>query len=132
LSGYTIQQIAIMSALTNPIYVLTIRRKEQTDGTYTFYTQGIAATSLNLRETVYWSISRMSFRPPGKTEVCLNKHFLAFQRLWRSYRQFLRVVRSPRRLLEREAGLFDFRRLVWPPPMATLYAAPPAGVTAVL
>ena len=122
-----------MSVFINPIYVLTIRRKGQLDGTYTFYTQGICAGNMNLRDIAYWSISRMSFRPPGKTEVILNKHFIAFQRLWRAYRELLRVVRNPRNLLRRETGCDRLRRLVWPPPMATLYAAPvsASGVTAV-
>jgi hypothetical protein len=114
---------ATMAAIRNPFYVLTIRRKGQTDGTFTYYTQGICANNMNLRDVAHWTISRMSFQPPAKKEVVLNQHFIAFQRLWRAYRRLLRVVRNPRRIREREAGLFDFRRLVWPPPIGTLYAA---------
>ena len=120
-----------MASIRNPVYVLTIRRRGQTDGTYTFYTQGIGAASMNLRDIVQWTLSRMTFQTPAKTEVVLNKHLIAFQRLWRGYRELLRVVRSPRAFLRREVdGPF---RLRWPPPIGTLYAAADSipGVTAV-
>lgn len=122
-----------MATIPNSIYVLTIRRRGQTDGTFTFYAQGISATNMNLHDVVQWTISRMSFCPPAKTDIPLNKHFIAFQRLWRAYRELLRVIRNPRFLLARETGSDRLRLRVYPPPMATLYAAPvsASGVTAV-
>ena len=109
-----------MEPIISKFHVLMTRRKDHHGNAFAFYTRGIKPTNIPLEGIVGWSIYRQVFSGCKSAQFSLNRHFIAFQRLWRAYSALLRRVRSPRFILRREVE--GARRLLWPPLMATLYA----------
>ena len=66
-----------------------------------FYGKGISPLCINLNNIVSWSICHYNFIGGTKTKK-IERHFVAFQRLWKSYCAFLKVVRSARYIRLRE------------------------------
>lgn len=111
--------------MVNSYYFLTISRTRispRTLGYMSVYSQGTPIRMLTFEHMSEWAIIRRLWTRGGAIDIPLNRYFIAFQRLWRAYISFLRRVRSPRFLRDRE--LFGLPRVLplWPP-TATLYAA---------
>lgn len=108
-------------SIQTPIYLLHINTSTNPlIPRSSFYASGISAVDIPLEKVVNWEIYRTIFLRGKPVKRSLNNHFIAFQKLWKAYRVFLRRVRSTRFLLDRET---TGARFFWtPPPIGILYA----------
>lgn len=84
------------------IYVLEINRSSNPRRPMmSFYAKGVNPLLINLKDIVAWSIRRYTFVGLSKSKK-IERHFIAFQRLWKLYNIFLNTVRSMRYIRLRE------------------------------
>jgi hypothetical protein len=76
-----------------------------------FYAKGVSPLCINLTDIVTWSIRHYTFIG-GTRSKKIERHFIAFQRLWKSYNIFLKVVQSVRyiRLREMTGARITFKK----------------------
>jgi len=85
-----------------------------------FYAQGMSAQCIAFTNVVHWSVNKIIFLNGKAVSFCLNRHFIAMQRLMKLYARFLRSLRSLRVLrLREETGKMPRWRA---PPIGALYA----------
>ena len=91
-----------------------------------FYSQGMNAQCISFSNITHWSILKIILIKGKPVHFCLNRHFLALQRLMKFYCRFLLSLRTLRVLRRREeTGKMPRWRA---PPIGALYAeAPPVG-----
>ena len=112
-----------------PIYMLKLNKSSLEDKPQlSFYAQGMSAQCISFSNVVHWSVNRIIFLNGKAVSFCLNRHFIALQRLMKIYARFLRSLRSLRVLrLREETGKMPRWKA---PPIGALYAlaqAPPIG-----
>jgi len=103
-----------------PFYMLKLNRSlDLLRPQLSYYAQGISAQCIHLENVVHWSINKVIILKGIPVSFCLNKHFIALQRLMKAYSRFLFSLRSLRVLRERELyGKMPRWRM---PPVGTLY-----------
>jgi len=84
-----------------PVYMLKLNRSSDSPH-ISYYAQGISAQCISLSNITHWSIEKIFFLRGKPVSFSLNRHFIAAQRLIKSYCQFFRRIRSLRVLRERE------------------------------
>jgi len=100
------------------MYILKINRSEDIlRPMVSYYSQGISAQCIILKDITHWSISRIVFIRGLPVSFSLNRHFIAAQRLMKTYSRYLRSLRSLRVLFKRELSGILPR---WTPPDLTL------------
>jgi hypothetical protein len=114
----------------SPIYMLKLNKSSDLERPQlSFYSQGINAQCISFSNITHWSIMKVLVIRGKPVSFCLNKHFIALQRLMKLYSRFLFSLRSLRVLrLREETGKMPRWRA---PPVGALYAlaqAPPIGV----
>lgn len=110
-----------------PIYMLKLNRSSLPEKPQlSFYAQGMNAQCISFANTTHWSVNRIILIGGKPVSFCLNRHFIALQRLMKLYSRFLLSLRSLRVLRLRELGVKVPR---WRAPLkGALYAlAPPIG-----
>lgn len=107
-----------------PMYMLKLNRSLSSPQ-ISYYAQGISAQCIHLQNVVHWSINKVVILKGVPVLFCLNKHFIALQRLMKAYSRFLFSLRSLRVLREREeTGKMPRWRT---PPIGTLYTVGTLG-----
>jgi len=103
-----------------PIYILKINRSSLIERPQiSYYTQGISAQCISFSNITHWSIVKLILIGSSPVSICLNRHFIALQRLMKLYCRFLYSLRSLRVLrLREETGRLPRWRM---PPTGTLY-----------
>lgn len=97
------------------LYILKINRsKDILKPKVSYYSQGISAQCIILKDITHWSISRIIFIKGLPVSISLNHHFIAAQRLMKVYSHYLRSLRV---LFKRELSGVLPR---WTPPDLTL------------
>jgi len=111
----------------SPIYMLKLNKSSDIERPQiSFYAQGMNAQCISFSNITHWSILRVLIVRGKPVSFCLNKHFIALQRLMKLYSRFLFSLRSLRVLrLREETGKMPRWRA---PLKGALYAeAPPIG-----
>ena len=104
-----------------PIYMLKLNRSTSlASPQLSYYAQGMSAQCISFSNIVHWSVNRIILIGGKPVSFCLNRHFIALQRLMKLYARYLRSLRSLRVLRLREVGgkLPRWRA----PPRGALYA----------
>lgn len=104
-----------------PIYILKINRSPDIcKPQISMYVRGMDVRCIAFENVIHWTICRTEFPKGNAVLTSLNRHFIAFQRLAKSYFRFLLRVKSLRFLRERE---LTGKSLLWRrPPIGALYA----------
>ena len=86
-----------------PIYMLKLNKSSDIEKPMlSFYTQGINAQCIAFSNVTHWSIMKVLIINGKPISFCLNRHFIALQRLMKIYCRFLFSLRSLRVLFRRE------------------------------
>ena len=103
-----------------PIYMLKLNRSSLVNSPQlSYYAQGISAQCISFSNIIHWSVNKVIFLNGHAVSFCLNRHFIALQRLMKLYARFLLSLRSLRVLRLRElTGKMPRWRM---PPTGTLY-----------
>ena len=105
-----------------PIYMLKLNKSSNIQmPQLSFYAQGINAQCIAFSNVTHWAIMRVLVIRGKPISFCLNKHFIALQRLMKLYCRFLFSLRSLRVLFKREeTGKMPRWKC---PPIGALYVA---------
>ena len=105
-----------------PIYMLKLNRSSDLDKPQlSFYAQGMSAQCISFSNITHWSVVKIIIISGKPASFCLNRHFIALQRLMKLYAAYLRSLRSLRVLRLREVGGKMPRWRM--PPTGALYVA---------
>lgn len=86
-----------------PIYMLKLNKSSDLERPQiSFYAQGMNAQCIAFSNVTHWSVNRIILIGGKPVSFCLNKHFIALQRLMKLYCRFLFSLRSLRVLFRRE------------------------------
>lgn len=104
-----------------PIYMLKLNKSSNLERPQlSYYAQGMSAQCIHLENVTHWSINKVIVLKGISVSFCLNRHFIAAQRLMKLYSRFLFSLRSLRVLRRREeSGKMPRWRA---PPIGALYA----------
>ena len=113
-----------------PIYMLKLNKSSDIQmPMLSFYAQGMNAQCIAFSNVTHWSIMRIVVIRGKPISFCLNKHFIALQRLMKLYSRFLFSLRSLRVLrLREETGKMPRWRAPLKGALYALAQAPPIGV----
>lgn len=105
-----------------PIYMLKLNKSSDLKKPQlSFYAQGMNAQCISFSNITHWSILKVIIIKGKAISFCLNRHFIALQRLMKVYCRFLFSLRSLRVLrLREETGKMPRWKC---PPIGTLYVA---------
>ena len=110
-----------------PFYLLRLNRSSEVlRPQLSYYAQGMNGQCISFSNITHWSILKIILIKGKPVHFCLNRHFIALQRLMKFYCKFLFSLRSLRVLRKREE---TGKMPRWRAPLkGALYAeAPPIG-----
>lgn len=104
-----------------PIYILKLDRSPDIlSPQISMYVRGMDVQCISFKNVIRWTICRTVFPKGDAVSISLNRHFIAAQRIIKSYCKFLIKVKSLKFLREREE---TGKSLIWRKPrLVTLYA----------
>jgi len=86
-----------------PIYLLKLNRSSDIlRPQMSYYAQGMSAQCIRLENVTHWSINKILVIKGKIIHICLNRHFIALQRLMKLYAHYFKSLRSLRVLRRRE------------------------------
>ena len=106
-----------------PFYLLKLNKSSNIlRPQLSYYAQGMSAQCIRFENVTHWSINKALVIKGHIVHICLNRHFIALQRLLKLYARYFKSLRSLRVLrLREETGKIPRWR---PPTIGVLYSSP--------